>query len=1051
MKRRPYFKKSVSTTILLLLSLLSLHAQQIININAPASTRENDPISTEVLSQLGEEVLNFRYFDFNPALRDVNSYHVGDTLILDFFENQKFKAIINHILSKENGTVSVRATVQDEHFATCIMIISESNVSISVQFPTRNQAFFVAKKDNRLQLSHCDLTILNQRNLIETSAPVPAEAIEESIDLMRNIENGSRDSDEEVVIDILVVYTAAAAQWALNDHYVSDINDLIDIAMALSNQTLENSQTNITFNLVYSYQDDYMETNTTEDLYLLQEEGDGYLDDVHTYRRQYKADVVVFIPEVNFTGGVAFLLDSEFGAPYFAFALSRVQQTATSFTLVHEVAHNMSCGHHKQQNFQPGPGGIYSYSAGWRGITEQGNPYSTVMTYEDGSYFPDGIYSPRIPYFSSPLLSYEGVVIGDAAHGDNAKTLRQVKNTISQYSEVLYNASLSAITSSVGTLSPGFHPDITHYTITIPSTVEYLVINAVTLYSNASAYGLGIQYPETGENLYTIRVVAGDGVVEKFYYVNVIKLATIYANDSTLMNLSVSNGILTPAFQPTILNYSVEVPYDVSEITVTAVSTNPSATVSGAGLHPLNVGTNTIPIEVTAANGIARQTYSVFVTRLANHDATLQDLSVSSGTLTPDFHPDIMTYHVTVPFTTEQITVTGTTNDATAAVIGNGEYSLALGNNPISLQVTAANGVTTKNYLIHVERLGSDNADLQEITVSQGVLTPAFSPDILQYEVYLIGSLHYVTLSSTAYDPNAVIDGNGLYGITTGNNEKILTVTAQDGITTKQYTVNFICTPNSDATLTAIQLSDGVLSPVFSPNLLEYSVEVNNEIEEITVLAVPADTNATVIGNGFYPLGVDNTIVSLEVIAEDNVHRSLYEIVITRLLSQDASLRSLTVLGYSLYPDFDPAIFQYRTYIPEDVTSIYVGGLTNHIEASIEGGGIINLDAGENRVILTVTAQDGSTTQDYEIVIDRTSGIGNLSEDNCRIYPNPTSDKVMIESKDVIHHIRLYDLYGKLLQEKHLHHYQYELDIDSYAKGVYILFINETITKIIKN
>ena len=84
----------------------------------------------------------------------------------------------------------------------------------------------------------------------------------------------------------------------------------------------------------------------------------------------------------------------------------------------------------------------------------------------------------------------------------------------------------------------------------------------------------------------------------------------------TLSELNISEGILTPAFSPTVYNYTVNVAYSVSSIEITATSTNPEATISGdTGTLPLNVGANPFTISVTEDGKKATQNYTITVTR----------------------------------------------------------------------------------------------------------------------------------------------------------------------------------------------------------------------------------------------------------------------------------------------------------------------------------------------------------------------------------------------------------------------------------------------------
>jgi hypothetical protein len=45
----------------------------------------------------------------------------------------------------------------------------------------------------------------------------------------------------------------------------------------------------------------------------------------------------------------------------------------------------------------------------------------------------DGNIVIRVPYFSSPLLTHMGAVIGDAFDGDNARTIQQTGPIVGSY------------------------------------------------------------------------------------------------------------------------------------------------------------------------------------------------------------------------------------------------------------------------------------------------------------------------------------------------------------------------------------------------------------------------------------------------------------------------------------------------------------------------------------------------------------------------------------------------------------------------------------------
>ncbi|MBI9106151.1 MAG: cadherin-like beta sandwich domain-containing protein [Spirochaetales bacterium] len=91
-------------------------------------------------------------------------------------------------------------------------------------------------------------------------------------------------------------------------------------------------------------------------------------------------------------------------------------------------------------------------------------------------------------------------------------------------------------------------------------------------------------------------------------------------------------------------------------------------------------------------------------------DATLSGLSVSTGTLSPDFAPGIETYSLPLADTVTEITLTPTATNSSATITVNGTavisgeasgaLSLSGGINTINIVVTAEDGTTEKTYTI---------------------------------------------------------------------------------------------------------------------------------------------------------------------------------------------------------------------------------------------------------------------------------------------------------------------------------------------------------------
>jgi len=100
-------------------------------------------------------------------------------------------------------------------------------------------------------------------------------------------------------------------------------------------------------------------------------------------------------------------------------------------------------------------------------------------------------------------------------------------------------------------------------------------------------------------------------------------------------------------------------------------------------------------------------------------NADLSALTVSSGTLSPEFSAGTLAYSVSVANAVTSIIITGTKSDSTASVSANSGVTQALivGANIITLSVTAQDGTTVKNYVITVTR------DIDSIN-ALGLVTP---------------------------------------------------------------------------------------------------------------------------------------------------------------------------------------------------------------------------------------------------------------------------------------------------------------------------------------
>jgi gliding motility-associated-like protein len=123
-----------------------------------------------------------------------------------------------------------------------------------------------------------------------------------------------------------------------------------------------------------------------------------------------------------------------------------------------------------------------------------------------------------------------------------------------------------------------------------------------------------------------------------------------------------------------------------------------------------------------------------------------------------------------------------------------------VGANTITTLVTASDGTTTDTYTITVTRVASANANIVLLRISSGTLSPTFAQATTSYAASVTNAVSSITVTPTANDAaNATITVNGTnvasgtasgaIALSVGDNTITAVCTAQNGPTTKTYTV----------------------------------------------------------------------------------------------------------------------------------------------------------------------------------------------------------------------------------------------------------------------
>ena len=565
------------------------------------------------------------------------------------------------------------------------------------------------------------------------------------------------------------------------------------------------------------------------------------------------------------------------------------------------------------------------------------------------------------------------------------------------------DATLKSLDVLEGTLSPTFQSNTLMYDVEVSSGVSSLTLNPVLNDSKASYRVTGNSNFVVGKNVVYITVTAENGA-RNIYVINVTKKAN---SNNYLSALAITNQTLNPVFNKETQKYNVTVTKDIATIFVAATPEDSKAKVSNRGYYNLAPGMNTVDIVVTAEDG-SKRTYTIEVFREMASDSTLASLTTSSkNSYTPVFAPTTTQYNLEVEREEDRITVVGVSSDPNAKVTGNATYALKVGNNTIDIKVKAQNGAETV-YTLVVRRKASNNVNLSMLIAKESVLDPAFEKNTLNYELRVLESVTSLTLLMNLEDPNATYEVIGNENFVIGHNTVKIKVTAEDGTTTREYILDVLRQAKGTTSnrLLKLETSEGTLDPTFDPDTNYYEVEVPNETDNIALDGELEDKNATVTGFQNYPLTVGKNTLSVKVTSTENIVR-YYQVIVTRKGKSEARLQSLTVDNHTISPTFDKDTYEYSMTTEMDALTVKAEPIDSNAKVTITGD--IGLQFGQNQVLIKVVAEDGVTTKEYKIKVEKEKSKNNnlksLVVNGLTLTPAFSNSTTVYVATDVVHDI----------------------------------------------
>lgn len=291
---------------------------------------------------------------------------------------------------------------------------------------------------------------------------------------------------------------------------------------------------------------------------------------------------------------------------------------------------------------------------------------------------------------------------------------------------------------------------------------------------------------------------------------------------------------------------------------------------------------------------------------------------------------------------------------------GSGNKSIWVENNTVTVPVTVGSSGTTT--ITAVSEAGTSDANGNDLGVIRGsksiqIVRPTPTP---------------------APTPTPTTPSNN-----TNTNSNSATKTA-----TKSTLSSTTSTKSSNAYLSKLQINQEGLTPNFNKNKTSYAVTVGENINDLKVTAVAEDSKSKVAISGNTGLKNGDNKVYITVTAQDGT-KKVYTITVTKTGDANKSnsyLQNLIVENATLSPEFSKEIFEYDCgTVGKSVETLKILAFGENENVKIDITGNDKLSEGDNKIIVKVTSEDGTTTKEYVITVKKDSNIveeNNIEEIN---------------------------------------------------------------------
>lgn len=181
-------------------------------------------------------------------------------------------------------------------------------------------------------------------------------------------------------------------------------------------------------------------------------------------------------------------------------------------------------------------------------------------------------------------------------------------------------------------------------------------------------------------------------------------------------------------------------------------------------------------------------------------------------------------------------------------------------------------------------------------------------------------------------------------------------------------------TTSNDSSLKILRLSEEGIVPEFSPDIKDYYFVTSKDFTNLNITAIPNNSDADVRINGNNNLNEGINKITIDVTSKDKTSKSTYTINLTKTKNVEdanANLETLAIENVLLEPIFDTNILNYKANVSNNIENLNIFAVPENTNGKVEIEGGSNLKEGTNIVNIKVTAPNGFSFRNYQVIIHR--------------------------------------------------------------------------------